>query len=73
MLIIKKAHKGTKILAHVQYARANYLRKVEKMQKIYELSIGICTSDRRIYLLIYGGFRWMTWMDRKSMQNHKKV
>lgn len=36
----------------MQGARANYLRKVEKMQKIYELSIGICTSDRRIYLLI---------------------
>ncbi len=32
----------------MQGARANYLRKVKKMQKIYELSIGICTSDRRI-------------------------
>ena len=29
----------------MQGARANYLRKVEKMQKIYELSIGIRTSD----------------------------
>jgi hypothetical protein len=45
VLIIKKAHKGTKIPARMQGARANYLRKVEKKQKIYELSIGICTSD----------------------------
>ena len=48
VLIIKKAYKGTKILARMQGARARNLRKVKKMQKIYELSIGICTSDRRI-------------------------
>lgn len=52
----------------MQGARANYLRKVEKMQKIYELYIRLT-----YYLLIYGRFRRMTRMDRKLMQNHKKV
>jgi hypothetical protein len=33
VLIIKKAHKGTKIPARMQGARARNLRKVKKMQE----------------------------------------